>query len=219
MQIVVAILGLWRLLRVAAAWEDALRPRLAGVRRCPGTAALFGVDGKRLLASTFLLAGLLAGPVGFVAAYYGNISFSMGAMLGLKALVAAVVGGIGSVPGAFLVGFVLGAIEAFWSAYFDRGARGPRGVLVADRGVRARGAGCSVSPDRSRKMCKEDYLTVTLADIEAARRIIGAQVLRTRCGRRRSCPNSPARSVGQIRKSPGHQLVQGARRRRELIPP
>jgi len=49
-----------------------------------------------LLASTFLLAGLLAGLAGWiVAAYYGNISFSVGAMLGLKALVAAVVGGIG----------------------------------------------------------------------------------------------------------------------------
>src|SRR5205814_834221 len=52
----------------------------------PGTAALFGVDGRRLLASTFLLAGLLAGLAGWiVAAYYGNISFSLGAMLGLKA--------------------------------------------------------------------------------------------------------------------------------------
>jgi branched-chain amino acid transport system permease protein len=90
----------------------------------PGTAALFGVDGKRLLASTFLLAGLLAGLSGWiVAAYYGNISFSMGAMLGLKALVAAVVGGIGSVPGAFLGGVCVALIEAMWSAYFDITAR------------------------------------------------------------------------------------------------
>jgi branched-subunit amino acid ABC-type transport system permease component len=90
----------------------------------PGTAALFGVDGKRLLASTFLLAGLLAGLAGWiVAAYYGNISFSMGGMLGLKALVAAVVGGIGSVPGAFLGGVCVALIEAMWSAYFDITAR------------------------------------------------------------------------------------------------
>jgi branched-chain amino acid transport system permease protein len=90
----------------------------------PGTAALFGVDGKRLLASTFVLAGLLAGLTGWiVAAYYGNISFSMGAMLGLKALVAAVVGGIGSVPGAFLGGVCVALIEAMWSAYFDITAR------------------------------------------------------------------------------------------------
>jgi branched-subunit amino acid ABC-type transport system permease component len=90
----------------------------------PGTAAMFGVDGRRLLASTFLLAGLLAGLSGWiVAAYYGNISFSMGAMLGLKALVAAVVGGIGSVPGAFLGGLCVALIEAAWSAYFEITAR------------------------------------------------------------------------------------------------
>ena len=85
----------------------------------PGTAALFGIDGRRLLGTTFLLAGLLAGLTGWiVAAYYGNISHSMGTMLGLKALVAAVVGGIGSVPGAFLGGICVALIEATWSAYF-----------------------------------------------------------------------------------------------------
>ena len=44
-------------------------------------------------------------------------------MLGLKALVAAVVGGIGSVPGAFLGGICVALIEAAWSAYFDIAAR------------------------------------------------------------------------------------------------
>jgi branched-subunit amino acid ABC-type transport system permease component len=125
MQIVVAILGL------AAACGVLLllgKTRFGRAWRAfaddPGTAALFGVDGKRLLASTFLLAGLLAGLTGWiVAAYYGNISFSMGAMLGLKALVAAVVGGIGSVPGAFLGGVCVALIEAVWSAYFDITAR------------------------------------------------------------------------------------------------
>jgi len=86
----------------------------------PHTAALFGVNPARILAMTFALAGLLAGLAGWiVAAYYGNVSFAMGLTLGLKALVAAVVGGIGSVPGAFLGGVLIGLIEAFWSAYFD----------------------------------------------------------------------------------------------------
>lgn len=86
----------------------------------PATAALFGVDGRRLLSATFLLAGGLAGLAGWiVAAYYGNISHSVGALLGLKALVAAVIGGIGSVPGAFLGGICVALIEAGWSAYFD----------------------------------------------------------------------------------------------------
>ena len=90
----------------------------------PGTAALFGVDARRLIAKTFVLAGLNAGLAGWIVAiYYGNISFSMGTMLGLKALVAAVVGGIGSVPGAFLGGLCVALIEAAWSAYFDITAR------------------------------------------------------------------------------------------------
>jgi branched-chain amino acid transport system permease protein len=90
----------------------------------PATAALFGVDGRRLLAMTFLLAGLLAGLAGWiVAAYYGNISHSVGALLGLKALVAAVIGGIGSVPGAFVGGICVALIEAGWSAYFDIASR------------------------------------------------------------------------------------------------
>jgi branched-subunit amino acid ABC-type transport system permease component len=121
MQLVVACLGL-----VAAGGVLLLlgKTRFGRAWRAfaddPLTAALFGVDGKRLLASTFLLAGVLAGLAGWiVAAYYGNISFSVGAILGLKALVAAVIGGIGSVPGAFLGGICVALIEAMWSAYFD----------------------------------------------------------------------------------------------------
>jgi len=86
----------------------------------PAAAALFGVAPRRLMAQTFVLAGLLAGLAGWiVAVYYGNVGFAMGTVLGLKALVAAVVGGIGSVPGAFLGGVLVALIEAGWSAYFD----------------------------------------------------------------------------------------------------
>ena len=125
MQITVALLGL-----SAAGAVLLLLPRTRFGRAWrafaddPGTAALFGVNGQRLLAATFLLAGLLAGLAGWiVAVYYGNVAFSMGAILGLKALVAAVIGGIGSVPGAFLGGICVALIEAAWSAYFDITAR------------------------------------------------------------------------------------------------
>ena len=125
MQIAVALLGL------AAAGAVLVllgRTRFGRAWRAfaddPGTAALLGVNGERLFAATFLLAGLLAGLAGWiVAAHYGNVSFSMGAILGLKALVAAVVGGIGSVPGAFLGGVCVALIETGWSAYFDIAAR------------------------------------------------------------------------------------------------
>jgi branched-chain amino acid transport system permease protein len=86
----------------------------------PQAAALLGIAPGRLVGGTFFIAGALAGLSGWiVAVYYGNVSFTMGTMLGLKALVAAVVGGIGSVPGAFLGGILVGLLEALWSAYFD----------------------------------------------------------------------------------------------------
>ena len=90
----------------------------------PSAAALFGVAPRRLLGATFVLAGMLAGLAGWViAVYYGNVSFAMGTALGLKALVAAVLGGIGSVSGAFLGGVLVALIESAWSAYFDIGYR------------------------------------------------------------------------------------------------
>ena len=50
--------------------------------------------------------------------YYGTVGYAGGIVLGLKALLAAVAGGIGSVPGAFLGGLLLGCAEALWSALF-----------------------------------------------------------------------------------------------------
>jgi branched-subunit amino acid ABC-type transport system permease component len=86
----------------------------------PHTAALLGVDGARLLSTTFVLAGACAGLAGAVVGiYYGNVGSAMGTMLGIKALIAALLGGIGSVPGAFLGGLAVGLIETAWSAYFD----------------------------------------------------------------------------------------------------
>ncbi len=90
----------------------------------PLAASMFGVAPKHILAGTFLLAGLAVGLSGWmVAVYYGNVSFSMGTMLGLKALLAAIVGGIGRIEGALLGGLLIGLIEAAWSAYFDIASR------------------------------------------------------------------------------------------------
>ena len=51
--------------------------------------------------------------------YYGVIDFFIGFVAGVKAFTAAVLGGIGSLPGAMLGGLVIGLIETFWSAYFS----------------------------------------------------------------------------------------------------
>ncbi len=90
----------------------------------PLAASMFGVSPHRVFAATFVLAGLAAGLAGWiVAVYYGNVSSSMGTMLGLKALLAAIVGGIGRVEGALVGGLLIGLIEAVWSAYFDIASR------------------------------------------------------------------------------------------------
>ena len=85
----------------------------------PVAAALFGIDRNSVLLETFALASLLAGLAGYVVTvYYGTFGYAGGIVLGLKALLAAVAGGIGSVPGAFLGGILLGFGESLWSALF-----------------------------------------------------------------------------------------------------
>jgi branched-chain amino acid transport system permease protein len=81
-------------------------------------AALFGVNGPRLLIQTLALAGAMAALSGMlIVAQYGGLGFAGGFQYGLKALIAAIIGGIGSIPGALLGGFAVGLFETAWSAY------------------------------------------------------------------------------------------------------
>jgi branched-chain amino acid transport system permease protein len=75
---------------------------------------LMGIDVNRVIVMTFFIGSALAGAAGTMAgAYYGSINYFMGFLIGLKAFTAAVIGGIGSIPGAMLGGLVLGLLEAF----------------------------------------------------------------------------------------------------------
>jgi branched-chain amino acid transport system permease protein len=81
-------------------------------------AALCGVNGHRLLMETLALAGAMAGLSGMlIVVQYGGLGFAGGFQYGLKALIAAIIGGIGSVPGAMLGGVAVGLFETIWSAY------------------------------------------------------------------------------------------------------
>ncbi len=85
----------------------------------PVAAALMGIDPRATLVQAFMITSVLAGMAGFImTAHYGGIGFSGGLAIGLKALVAAVAGGIGSVGGAVLGALLIGSFEALWSALF-----------------------------------------------------------------------------------------------------
>ncbi len=83
-------------------------------------AAMMGIDIDRVIVATFAIGGALAGAAGVM---FGLVFFQvfhlMGFLAGLKGFTAAVVGGIGSIPGAMLGGLVIGLAEAFSAAYIS----------------------------------------------------------------------------------------------------
>ena len=80
-------------------------------------ASLMGVDINRTIAVTFLIGSALAGAAGVVhGQYFGNVQFNLGFQAGLKAFTAAVLGGIGNIPGAALGGFIIGFVEITMAA-------------------------------------------------------------------------------------------------------
>ena len=83
-------------------------------------AALLGVNVDRTISLTFVIGAALAAVAGMmVLLYYGQIDFYIGFVAGIKAFTAAVLGGIGSLPGAMLGGLLIGMIEVMWSGYFS----------------------------------------------------------------------------------------------------
>jgi branched-chain amino acid transport system permease protein len=77
-------------------------------------AAMMGINVNRTISFTFLIAGALAGAAGLLyAAYFTNIRYDQGFQLGLIAFTAAVLGGIGNLPGAVLGALLIGFIQSF----------------------------------------------------------------------------------------------------------
>jgi branched-chain amino acid transport system permease protein len=84
----------------------------------PSVAGLMGIDINRVIALTFVIGAALGAVAGvMVGSYYGIAHYQMGALLGLKAFSAAVLGGIGNLAGAMAGGLLLGVIEALGAGY------------------------------------------------------------------------------------------------------
>jgi branched-chain amino acid transport system permease protein len=83
-------------------------------------AGLMGINTNKVISGTFMLGGGLAALAGFmIASNYGSAHFYMGFIPGLKAFTAAVLGGIGNIPGAMLGGLLLGIIESLGAGYIS----------------------------------------------------------------------------------------------------
>jgi len=101
-------------------------------------AGLMGVDVNRVIAATFVIGAALGAVAGVLfGTYYGVAQYTMGSILGLKAFSAAVLGGIGNIPGAMLGGILLGLVEALGAGYIgdftDLCAYGWLADLLGDR--------------------------------------------------------------------------------------
>ncbi len=83
-------------------------------------ALLVGVDVNRVIATTFIIGSATAALGGvLIASHIGQINYYIGFLAGIKAFVAAVLGGIGSMPGAVLGSLVLGWSESFFTGYIS----------------------------------------------------------------------------------------------------
>jgi branched-chain amino acid transport system permease protein len=97
------------------------------------TAALMGIDVDRIIVITFTLGGALAGAAGVLyALMFKQVNFIMGFIPGIKAFTAAVLGGIGNVPGAMVGGLFLGVAESLGPSLFLDGLGIPAPYQLKD---------------------------------------------------------------------------------------
>lgn len=83
-------------------------------------ALLLGVNVNQVISSTFIIGSALAAVGGvLICSYMGQINYYIGFVAGIKAFVAAVLGGIGSIPGAVLGSFILGWTESLGTGYIS----------------------------------------------------------------------------------------------------
>jgi len=129
--IVAALLMLWGL------WALVNRTKIGTAIRAvaedQAAASLMGINVNRIISLTFLIGGAMGGAAGVLfGVQYGLINPYTGFIPGLKAFTAAVLGGIGNIPGAMVGGLVLGLLEAFAASYLSLLTGGAFGAEYKD---------------------------------------------------------------------------------------
>ena len=120
--------GLWALVN-----RTKIGTAIRAVAEDQAAASLMGINVNRIISLTFLIGGAMGGAAGVLfGIQYSLINPYTGFIPGLKAFTAAVLGGIGNVPGAMLGGLVLGLLEAFAASYMSLLTGGAFGAEYKD---------------------------------------------------------------------------------------
>jgi branched-chain amino acid transport system permease protein len=129
--IVAALLMLWALYTIVR--RTKIGKAIRAVAEDQAAASLMGINVNRIISITFLIGGAMGGAAGVLfGIQYGLINPYTGFIPGLKAFTAAVLGGIGNIPGAMLGGLVLGLLEAFAASYLSLLTGGAFGAEYKD---------------------------------------------------------------------------------------
>jgi branched-chain amino acid transport system permease protein len=129
--IVAALLMLWALHTLVR--RTKVGKAIRAVAEDQAAASLMGINVNRIISLTFLIGGAMGGAAGVLfGIQYGLINPYTGFIPGLKAFTAAVLGGIGNIPGAMLGGLVLGLLEAFAASYLSLLTGGAFGAEYKD---------------------------------------------------------------------------------------
>jgi branched-chain amino acid transport system permease protein len=129
--IVAALLMLWGLHVIVN--RTKIGTAIRAVAEDQAAASLMGINVNRIISLTFLIGGAMGGAAGVLfGVQYSLINPYTGFIPGLKAFTAAVLGGIGNIPGAMLGGLVLGLLEAFAASYMSLLTGGAFGAEYKD---------------------------------------------------------------------------------------
>ena len=129
--IVAALLMLWALYVLVN--RTKIGTAIRAVAEDQAAASLMGINVNRMISLTFLIGGAMGGAAGVLfGVQYSLINPYTGFIPGLKAFTAAVLGGIGNIPGAMMGGLVLGLLEAFAASYLSLLTGGAFGAEYKD---------------------------------------------------------------------------------------